>query len=338
MNSRSIVGVGVLGTGVMGTSHVETLNRWAPGTDVVAVYDADADRAKQVAHSVGAVVTDSAHELIENAQVDAIVIAAPDALHEELALACLSAGKPTLLEKPLATTLEGSRRVVEAELAGGRRLLQLGFMRRYDTAFLALREAVLSGRVGQVRAMHCRHRNAQAHPTATSVGVLVNSMIHEFDHVPWLLDDPIAAVTVFAPRVPDGALKDVQIAVLETLGGVVATVEVSVNAHYGYDVQTEVTGTSGTAELTPPYGLAVKQGGLDGREVGDDFVSRFVDAYRLELSAWIEGVRMEALTGPSAWDGYRANTTAFAAVRSLGGAGRVEVPQESRPALYRAGA
>lgn len=338
MSSRSIVRVGVIGTGAMGTAHVKTLDRWVPGAHVVAVYDADSDRAKQVAHDVGAVVTDSAHELVEHAQVDAVVLAAPDSLHEELALACLAAGKFTLLEKPLATTLEGSRRVVEAELAGDRRLLQLGFMRRYDASFVALRGAVLSGRVGDVRAVHCLHRNAQAHPTATSEGVLVNSMIHEFDHIPWLLDDPIAAVTVFAPRVPDGALKDVQIAVLETLGGVVATVEVSVNARYGYDVQTEVTGTKGAAALTPPYGLALRQGGLDGREVGDDFVARFVDAYRLELSAWIEGVRTEALTGPSAWDGYRANATAFAAVRSLGGAGRVEVPQEQQPALYRADA
>ncbi len=334
MTGQKLVRIGVIGTGAMGTSHVTTLSRWVPGAEVVAVYDADADRAKQVAHPVGAVTTDSAQELVEHADVDAVLVAAPDPLHEELALACLASGKPTLLEKPLATTLEGSRRVVEAELAGGRRLLQLGFMRRYDPAFVALREAVLGGRIGEVRAAHCLHRNAQSHPSATSEGVLVNSMIHEFDHVPWLLDDPVAAVTVFASRVPAGALQDVQVAVLEMAGGAVVTVEVSVNARYGYDVHNEVTGTEGTVSLTPPYGLSVRRDRVDGREVGDDFVARFLDAYRIELSSWVEGVRSGTPTGPSAWDGYLANMIAFAAVDSLHGAGRVPVRQEERPALY----
>ena len=330
-----VVRIGVIGTGAMGAAHVDTLTRWVPGAQVVAVYDADSDRAKQVAHAVGAVAADSAQALVDDAGVDAVVVAAPDPLHEELALACLAAGKPTLLEKPLATTLEGSRRVVDAEVAGGRRLLQLGFMRRYDPAYVELREAVLDGRVGEVRAAHCLHRNAQAHPSATSEGVLVNSMIHEFDCVPWLLDDPVGAVTVFAPRVADGALRDVQVAVLETIGGTVVTVEVSVNARYGYDVHTEVVGTEGTVSLTPPYGLSVRRDRVDGREVGSDFVARFVDAYRIELAAWVGAVRSGAATGPSAWDGYQANAAAFAAVDSLHGGGRVVVERQDPPPLYR---
>ncbi|MCW2756654.1 MAG: putative Inositol 2-dehydrogenase 1 [Nocardioidaceae bacterium] len=328
------VRVGVIGTGAMGTSHVATLSRWVPGASVTACFDADTERAKQVAHGVGALTTGSAQELVEHPDVDAVLIAAPDPLHEELAVACLAAGKPTLLEKPLATSLEGSRRVVDAEVAGGRRLLQLGFMRRYDPAYVELRAAVLDGRIGRVRAAHCLHRNVRAHPAATSEGVLVNSMIHEFDCVPWLLDDPVAAVTVFAPTVADGALQDVQVAVLETRAGAVVTVEVSVNAGYGYDVHTEVVGTEGTVALTPPYGLSVRRDRLDGREVGDDFVARFADAYRIELADWVSGIRAGRTTGPSAWDGYLANVTAFAAVASLHGSGRVEVAGEDRPGLY----
>jgi len=334
VTSHSPVRVGVVGTGAMGAAHVETLARWVPGAEVVAVFDADADRAKQVAHAVGATVTGSALELVEHRDVDAVLVAAPDPLHEELALACLAAGKPTLLEKPLATTAEGARRVVDAEVAGGRRLLQLGFMRRYDPAFVALRDAVLTGAVGAPRAVHCVHRNAHAHPAATSDGVLVNSMIHEFDTVPWLLDDPVTAVSVFAPRVPDGTLRDVQVAILETASGAVVTVEVAVNARYGYDVQCEVLGTEGAVALTPPYGLAVRRGGMDGRQVSPDFVERFADAYRVELAAWVDGVRTASPTGPSAWDGYLANEVAFAAVASAAGAGRVEVTRENRPPLY----
>ena len=328
------VRIGVVGAGRMGAAHVETLARWVPGAEVVSVHDVDVARAKSVAEQVGAVAASSAEALVEDDAVEAVVVAAPDPVHEELALACLAAGKPTLLEKPLATSVEGARRVVDAETAGGRRLLQLGFMRRFDPGFVALREAVLGGEVGAPRAVHCLHRNVEAHPSATSDGVLVNSAIHEFDCVPWLLDDRVAAVTVFAPRVPSGALQDVQVVVLETAGGVVVTVEVAVNARYGYDVHTEVVGTTGTVSLRPPAGVGLRQAGVEGRRVDDDFVGRFADAYRVELAAWVDGVRTGALPGPSAWDGYVANVVAFAAVESLHTGARVGVPAYERPALY----
>jgi myo-inositol 2-dehydrogenase/D-chiro-inositol 1-dehydrogenase len=328
------VRIGLVGAGAMGASHAETLTRDVPGAEVVSVYDLDGDRAATVADAVGAKATSSVAALIEDDSVEAVVVAAPDPLHEELALACLAAGKPTLLEKPLATSVEGARRVVDAEVAGGRRLLQLGFMRRFDPAYLSLRDAVLAGEVGRPRAVHCLHRNVAAHPSATSEGVLVNSAIHEFDCVPWLLGDRIDAVTVFAAKVPEGTLRDVQVIVLQLAGGAVVTVEVSVNAGYGYDIHTEVVGTGGTVSLTPPYGLAYRRGGSDGRRVDADFVGRFADAYRVELSAWVDGVRSGSLPTPSAWDGYAANVVAFAAVESLLSGACVEIAQEEIPALY----
>jgi myo-inositol 2-dehydrogenase/D-chiro-inositol 1-dehydrogenase len=328
------VRIGVIGTGAMGAAHVRNLARWVSGAAVSQVFDVDAARARAVAEDVGASAAATTEALIASDDVDAVLIAAPDPLHEDLALACLAAGKPTLLEKPIATTLEGSRRVVDAEVAGGRRLIQLGFMRRFDPAYVALREAVVGGSIGTVRAAHCLHRNAHSHPSHTDEGVLVNSMIHEFDSVPWMLDDPVVAVTVFVPRVEEGVLKDVQVAVLETAGGSVVTVEVSINAQYGYDVHTEVTGTRGTVSLLPPYGVSVRRDGVDGRLVGSDGTLRFEDAYRIELGAWVRGIRSGVPAGPSAWDGYLANVAAFSAVESLHGAGRVEVPQPARPALY----
>lgn len=334
-----VVRVGVIGTGAMGAAHVDNLARWVPGAAVAQIFDVDSERAKSIADRVGGVAARSAEALIESGDVDAVLIAAPDPLHEPLTLACLDLGKPTLLEKPIASTLEGGRRVVDAEVAGGRRLVQLGFMRHYDPAYVALREAVVGGSIGTVRAAHCVHRNARSHPSHTDESVLFGSMIHEFDSVPWLLDDPVAAVSVFPGQVAEGALKDLQVAVLETERGAVVTVEVYINARYGYDIATEVTGTEGTASLTPPYGISVRRSmsetsGVDGRVVTKDGTERYLDAYRIEVGAWIDGIRAGRLTGPSAWDGHRANVAAFAAVESLHGAGRVEVPREERPALY----
>jgi myo-inositol 2-dehydrogenase/D-chiro-inositol 1-dehydrogenase len=335
MSLNDMVNVGVLGAGVMGTSHIETLTRSIAGARVVSVYDADVARAKDVASRVGAEVADSADQLIASTDVDAVAIVAPDPLHEELALACLDAAKPTLCEKPLATTLDGSRRIVEAERAGGRRLIQVGFMRRFDPAFVQLRRIVESGDVGAIRVAHCVHRNAQAHPSATSDGVIVNSMIHELDSVPWLLGDPLAAISVTPARRTDGELLDPQVAVLETAGGIVVTAEVFVNARYGYDVQCEVVGDLGTARLTSPYGLSLRQNGRDAISVSSDFVTRFADAYRIELDHWIRSVRDSEPAQPSAWDGHLANLAAFAGVESLHTRERVEIDRPPTPEFYR---
>jgi myo-inositol 2-dehydrogenase / D-chiro-inositol 1-dehydrogenase len=337
--THDAVRVGVIGTGAMGAAHVENLARWVPGARVAQVFDVDSERAKAVADGVGASAAPSAEALIESDDVDAVLIAAPDPLHEPLTLACIERGKPTLLEKPIASTVDGGRRVVEAEVAAGRRLVRLGFMRHYDPAYVALREAVTGGAIGTVRAAHCLHRNPQQHWSHTDESVLFGSMIHEFDSVPWLLDDPLAAVTVFASRVPEGALKDLQVAVFETRGGIVVTIEVFVNADYGYDIHTEVVGTAGTVSLTPPYGVSVRQGisataGVDGRVVTKDGTERYQDAYRIEVNSWIADVRSGRLTGPSAWDGHLANVAAFTAIESQRHGGRVEIPQEERPGLY----
>jgi myo-inositol 2-dehydrogenase/D-chiro-inositol 1-dehydrogenase len=164
-------------------------------------------------------------------------------------------------------------------------------------------------------------------------------MIHEFDCVPWLLDDPLAAVTVFPARVAEGALQDLQVAVFETVAGVVVTIEVFVNAQYGYDIHTEIVGTESTASLTPPYGVSVRRDlsstdGVDGRVVTKDGNLRYADAYRIEVGAWVDSIRSGTPTGPSAWDGHLANLAAFAAIDSLHAGGRVAIPREDRPALY----
>ncbi len=327
--------VGVVGVGAMGASHVRTLATWVPAARLCAVHDADSARADHVAGAAGAVAIGSAEELIGSADVDAVVIASPDPLHAEQVLACIDAGKPVLCEKPLASDVAHSRRVVDAEAAyterTGRRLVQVGFMRRYDPAFVALRAHVAAGAIGTPRIVHCVHRNAAAHPTASTEGIVVNSMIHELDHVPWLLDDPITAITVRVARdTSDGSLGDPQVALLELASGALATVEVFVNARYGYDVQCEVVGDAGTASLTPPYGLGVRSptsasGGVSGVQVSSDFVHRFVDAYRLELADWVSAALRGAVDGPGAREGHRANVVAAAGIESLRSGRRVDV-------------
>ncbi len=133
--------VGVIGTGNIGTAHALSLAREVSGSSVVAVFDVAADRAQGLAIDIDARALPSAQAVIEDDDVDAVVIASPDDLHAEQALACLAVGKPVMLEKPLAPTLSAAQQVLDAEVALGRRLIMLGFMRRFDPGYVALKNS-----------------------------------------------------------------------------------------------------------------------------------------------------------------------------------------------------
>jgi myo-inositol 2-dehydrogenase/D-chiro-inositol 1-dehydrogenase len=316
----------------MGTAHVRVLAESVPATRVAAVYDMDTKRAGAVAETVGATVATSAEALVASADVDAVVIASPDMTHPELAIACLEAGKPVMCEKPLAPTSKEALRVVEAEVAGGRQLVQLGFVRRFDPGFRALRATIADGTLGDARLVHAIHRNATNATSTDDATLVTGSMIHEFDTVAWLLDDPFTAIRVESP-VTEG-FRDPQLATLWTASGVMVTAEVFVNASYGYEVRCEVVGTKGTASLVPTAQVSTRVAGVNGLPVSSDFVAAFADGYRLELAAWAAAAAHGAIDGPSAWDGYVANVVAEAGVASLGTGRRESFDPGERPALY----
>jgi myo-inositol 2-dehydrogenase/D-chiro-inositol 1-dehydrogenase len=322
--------VGVVGAGAMGAAHVRTLATSVSGSVVTRVYDPDADRASQVAAAAEASTTSSESALIDSPDVDAVVIAAPDPLHAELTLACLKRGFPVLCEKPLATNADDARRIVETEAASGRALVQVGFMRRFDPGYLAMKRALTDGHIGTPRVLHCVHRNPSAHPTATSDGIVRNSMIHELDIARWLLGEEIVSIQVRTPQRGDG-LADPQLATLEMASGVLVSVEVFVNAGYGYDVRGELVGTGGTVSLEPPAATSMRRAGRDAIPVTPDFVARFETAYRVQLAAWVDAVAAGRVGGATAWDGYIAGLVADAGVRSLQTGERVGVEVPDRP-------
>jgi predicted dehydrogenase len=211
--------IGIIGIGTMGAAHLRTLAGDVADAQVVAVSDADLVRARAAAAAVpGLRVLGDPNELIEGADVDAVVIASSDSTHEAFVLACVAAGKPVLCEKPLATTAEASLRVVEAEAALGRRLVQVGFMRRFDRDYAAVKHELDGGRLGGPLLVHCAHRNARVPATYTSEMLITSSMTHEIDVARWLIDDEVAITTVYRPRPTSRAsngMQDPQFVVLE---------------------------------------------------------------------------------------------------------------------------
>jgi myo-inositol 2-dehydrogenase/D-chiro-inositol 1-dehydrogenase len=328
--------IGVVGTGMMGQEHIRRL-AGVPGAEVVAVSDVNAEQAKRVAETVGARAWSDGHDLIRGDAVQAVIIASPGETHEEYTLACIAAAKPVLCEKPLAPTVDACLRVLEAEAAGSRRLVRVGFMRRYDDAFRAMKQTLDSGRIGRALLLHCTHRNAVSPPGFTSDMMITDSVVHDIDVTRWLLGQEIVAATVFKARpsskAPEG-LQDPQLVVLETAEGVLVDVESFVNCQFGYDIRYELVGETGTASLGEQAGVRLRQHGQHHGPIPADFRERFRDAYQSELQAWVTGVLEGEITGPSAWDGYATTAVAEGCVRALTTGARAVIELAERPALY----
>ncbi|MEZ0168775.1 Gfo/Idh/MocA family protein [Microvirga sp. TS319] len=330
------IGVGVIGTGVMGGDHALILASSVQGAVPVAISDVDANKAAAVAAAARVErIHADAHSLIGDPMVGAVLIAAPDATHEELVLACLSAGKPVLCEKPLSPTVEGCLRIVDAEIAIGKRLVQVGFMRRFDPGYVTMRSNLKSGRFGAPLLMHCIHRNANAPSWFNSAMLISNSAVHEIDIARWLLDSEFTAATVFRRRPTDpGALMDPQFIVLETRQGTLVDIEVFVNARYGYDVRAELVCENGTLALTPQSLVRIRSSGQEISRFAEDWRAHFSAAYRSQLQAWVDSIRTGVPVGASAWDGYAATATAAACGKALESGQATEVRLQACPDLY----
>jgi myo-inositol 2-dehydrogenase/D-chiro-inositol 1-dehydrogenase len=331
--------VGVIGVGAIGQDHIRRLTRVVSGSRVVALADVDSQRAQSAAESLdGARVHATGQDLINDGDVEAILVASWGPTHEEYVLAAIRAGKPVFCEKPLAPAPDACLRIVEAELARGRRLVQVGYMRRYDAGYRAMKNALSGGTLGAPLLAHCAHRNPAAPPYGfTSDMMISDSAVHEIDLVRWLFDQEIAAATVLKPRRTtrgDPALQDPLIMILEMADGVIVDIEVFVNCQYGYDIRCEVVAESGTVSLGDSGDIVLTSSGLRSRPVPADWRERFVRAYDVELQEWVEAASTGKPTGPSSWDGYAAAAVVESCLEALRSGQRSTVRLEARPELY----
>lgn len=331
------VKVGVIGTGMIGQDHIRRLTTVLAGASVVAVSDVDEARAREVASRVsGAKSFATGQELIASDAVDAVVVTSWGPTHEEYVLAAIAAGKPVFCEKPLATTQEACLRILDAEMKFGRRLVQVGYMRRYDPAYRALKETVESGAIGTPLLMHAAHRNPDVPSHYTSDMAINDTAVHDVDVARWLLEDEIVATQVLIPRRNRnaGELRDPLFILFEMAGGAIVDVEVSVNIGYGYDIRGEISGETGTAELAESNPVVVKRESAFSGRVPADWRERFVRAFDLEFQEWLMAAAQGTATGPSAWDGYAATAVCDAALEALRTGTRQEVKLRDKPSFY----
>jgi myo-inositol 2-dehydrogenase/D-chiro-inositol 1-dehydrogenase len=325
----------------MGGMHAENLHARMANARLAAVSDVDAARAGKVAERYGsaAVYTDGV-ELIRDENVEAVVIASPDPTHASLVLECLKAEKPVLCEKPLADSAEAALEIVEAEAGLGRKLVQVGFMRRYDPQHVAVKEALSSGDVGAPVVFKGWHRNADLDPGINSEWVVINATIHDIDSARWFIEEEIEEVYVrgvnTAPKLGE-EVWDVQLIQFSTTGGRMGSVETNVVSGYGYEVGVEVVGESGVVRSAPPSGAVVRRDFAASQRIEDGWLDRFHTAYVIEVQEWISSLQNGGPTGPDAWDGYASLVVADACIASLRSGSPEKVAKLVVPALYGGG-
>ena len=335
--------VAVLGVGIMGADHVARLAHRISAASVTVVNDYLTEKAETVAaDSPGCRAIADPLDAIADPDVDAVVLATPGPTHEKQLLACIEHDKPVLCEKPLTTDVATSLEVVKREAEHGRRLIQVGFMRRFDHEYVQLKALLDSGELGRALVLHCAHRNPAVPPSFDSSMIVRDSLVHEVDVTRFLFDEEIVSIQLIKRSVNPGApegIADPQIAILRTASGRHVDVELFVTTGVAYEVRTEVVAEKGSAMIGLDVGLIRKSApGTWGGRITPGFRERFGQAYDTEFQRWVDAVQRGGATGdytdgPTAWDGYVASAVCEAGVESLHSGLPVEVTTVSRDSI-----
>jgi myo-inositol 2-dehydrogenase/D-chiro-inositol 1-dehydrogenase len=322
----------------MGIDHIQRIHRRIHGAEVAAVVDIDLDRANAaIADIPGAVALTDAQAALDNPDINAVLIATPGFLHEEILHAALAKDMPILCEKPLTPDAESAWKVVQAEEKLGRKRIQVGFMRRYDAEYAQLGNIIRSGELGELLVLHHQHRNPATPPGFTNEMLINDSVVHEFDAVRFFTGEEVTSVQVRRGKrtrnAPEGQ-NDPQHVLLETESGVLADVEIYVNAKFGYEVATQASFEDGVVSIGGDSGPYVRTQGRWGGKVTPGFEERFGAAYDVEIQAWVDAALKDGIGGPSAWDGYATAACCEAGVEAQKTGGKVLVELNQKPALY----
>lgn len=333
--------VGIIGVGAMGTQHFLRLMNKIGNATVTAVSDFNEVHAKKViAPYEGVRFIKDPIALIRDEEVDAIVIVSADKTHEAFCLEALRLKKFIFCEKPLSASAEGAKKVVDAEVEGGKRLIQLGFNRRFDPAYQELKELVVSGKLGAPLVAHCAHRNPNYPEAFDDVVAITGTAIHEIDTMSWLVGDYFTKAQVVFPKsskhTKNENLHDPQLVLLTTSSGMIITAEIWVNCQYAYDIRCEVLCEDGTATLPRHSRVSVCTKNSASVGMTSDGLGFFNDSYNAEFQEWVDACNNDTYcaAAASAWDGYCAAVTTDSCLKSQKSGAIESVPLTDRPAFY----
>ena len=316
--------IGLLGAGRIGNVHAKAISSH-PGSQLVAVSDVNMHAAGTLAAQYGAEARATDH-IINDASIDAVLIATSTDTHSDLIEAATKAGKAVLCEKPVDLSLERARTCQKVAAATGRPVM-IGFNRRFDPNFAALKVAADRGEIGKSELLSVTSFDPAPPPVSyvqVSGGLFRDMMIHDFDMACWLMGGLPETVTAVGSSIIDpeiGAAGDVDTAVvtLSFADGRIAVIKNSRRAVYGYDQRVELLGSEGLLSAGNVLENTVSKAtasGVLGAKPEFFFLERYMRAYQAEWAAFVQAVNTGAALPVTLDDGVNALAVAEAATRS----------------------
>ena len=341
-NRNDPLGMLLIGAGRIGELHARNIVYRLPALTLDGIVDpyAGEDFAAWAA-LVGVPLFDDIAAALAVIKPRAALIATPTDLHETAAVSAIEAGLHVFCEKPVAPDIPAAARIIRTARSAGV-MLQIGFNRRFDHNFAALRETVKKGRIGEVEMLRVTSRD----PGPPSIGYIKRSgglfmdmTIHDFDMARFLSGDEITQVYARGTSLVDpeiGRAGDIDTAVVtfDLAGGAIGFIENSRRAAYGYDQRAEVLGGAGAAATAndTPSSLAISDGtGVHKEKPLYFFLERYEQSFIAELESFADAVAKGAEVAVSGEDGLQAMRIAEACRVSLLEGRPVkleEVPQE----------
>ena len=308
--------IAVAGLGRIGRLHARLIKCCVKGAELAMVVDAVEELARSVGEELRVDWETSYEKALDKGGIDAVVIATPTFLHKDMILEALEKGLHVFVEKPMTRTADEALEVVKATRESGR-MLQVGYMRRFDPAFSKAKKSIEEGVVGEPISFVTIVRDPQPPPgwaadPSKSGGMFLDMLSHDFDMARWLLSDEVVEVyVVAAARISKEAAEygDVDVAniVFKTRRGRMGAIHAARRSPYGYDLRVEVYGTKGVVavgdKVDNTFHLGLEEGVVYGGIAW--FEKRFYDAYIAELEHFTSSVREERKPLINEVDGYR---------------------------------
>ncbi len=320
-----MLNVALLGAGRIAGVHATAIST-NPGSRLVAVADINTAAAEKLAAQYGAMAR-STDAILADANINAVLIATSTDTHSDLIERATAAGKAVLCEKPVDLSLARAQACQKTVAANGRPVM-IGFNRRFDPNFAALKAAVDAGEVGKPELLSITSFDPAPPPVAyikVSGGLFRDMMIHDFDMANFIMGSAPETVTAVGSSIVDpeiGAAGDVDTAVvtLSYSDGRIAVIKNSRRAVYGYDQRLELLGSTGLLQAHNMLENTVVKSttaGVTGAKPTYFFLERYMPAYAAEWAAFVKAVNAGRELPVTLADGVAALAMAEAATMSL---------------------
>ena len=321
--------IGIIGAGRIGQVHAESITKHVKEAEVKSIADVFLnDQVKEWAANMGITeVYNDYKKILEDKEIDAVLICSSTDTHSPISIEAINAGKHVFCEKPIDHDVERIKNVIKA-LENSKVKYQVGFNRRFDHNFRAVKEAVAAGKIGQPHILKITSRDPM--PPAVeyikvSGGMFLDMTIHDFDMVRYLLDSEVEEVyaqgaVLVDKRIGEEGDIDTAIITMKMENGALAVIDNSRQAAYGYDQRAEVFGSKGqvaayndttsTAELSNADGVTKEKPLFF-------FLERYMQAYAQEIREFIEAITNDKEVPVGAVDGLKPVLIGLAAKKSI---------------------